>query len=95
MMSKKTETNVGVAWYRPDQWDRLRDLAADVEVLEATHAEWLTFATRALEDLRERGVPVQKVHVDVEEIWAWCQRQERPMDGEAKADYVVTMMNAG
>jgi hypothetical protein len=94
-MNNKRQTNVGMAWYRPEQWDRLRELSADVEVLEANHAEWLTFATRTFEDLRKRGIPVEKVDVDVEEIWAWCQRQGRPMDGKTRADYVVQIMNAG
>ena len=45
----------GVAWYRPEQWERLRDIVPDPEALEETYEEWLAMATRALSRLAEQG----------------------------------------
>ena len=41
-----SEFPVGVAWYREDQWNRLRALATDRDKLANTYAEWLV--TRVL-----------------------------------------------
>jgi len=34
----------GIAWYRPEQWERLREVSEDVENLEETYEAWLETA---------------------------------------------------
>jgi hypothetical protein len=34
-------TAVGVAWYPPEGWERIRAVAADPERLEDSYEEWL------------------------------------------------------
>jgi hypothetical protein len=80
---------VGIAWYRSDQWQRLRELSVDTETLEQTHQEWLTMATKTLDDLQKAGLRVQKVDVDVEELVRWCQERELPVDAKARARFVT------
>jgi hypothetical protein len=91
-MSEHREVSIGIAWYRPEQWSLLRALAADLEVLEHTHAEWLAGVTKTMEDLRKRGIIAKKVDVDVQELAAWCQSHERDLDGDARATYVTEKM---
>ncbi|GDY21336.1 hypothetical protein LBMAG56_26820 [Verrucomicrobiota bacterium] len=79
---------VGVAWFREDQWQWLRALAADPEVLEPTHAEWLAIAEKTMRDLAKHGVVAQKVTVDVYALHAWCVEQRRPLNSSARAEYV-------
>src|SRR3954469_25492984 len=43
---------IGFAWYRPEQWQLLRSLAADRDKLEETYDQWLTYATKVVDDLR-------------------------------------------
>ena len=43
---------VAVGWYTPDEWDRVKAVAADPEVLENSFQEWEAMATDALRDLR-------------------------------------------
>ena len=81
--------SIGVAWYRPEQWSLLRALSSDPEELEQTHGEWLAGATKTIKDLRKGGIEVKKMDVDVQELAAWCQREGRPLDGEARAMYVA------
>ena len=80
---------VGIAWYRSDQWQRLRELSVDTETLEQTHQAWLTMATKTLDDLQKAGLRVQKVDVDVEELVSWCQERELPVDAQARARFVT------
>jgi hypothetical protein len=87
--SKLPETVVmGVGWYRPEQWKRLRQISADVNKLEKTHAEWLAIAEKTVKDLTRQGVSILKVDVDVEELRIWCGKQGLPIDAEARAKFV-------
>jgi len=43
---------VRVAWYSEATWAKVRAAAADVERFEASHAEWLQMAGKALAQLR-------------------------------------------
>lgn len=80
---------VGCAWYRAGQWERLREIAADAEKLEETYEAWVENAERALREMRESGMRVEKVAVDLEALLAWCQRQELEVDAHARALYVA------
>jgi hypothetical protein len=41
--SDKDESRMvtGVAWYRPKQWQRLREVAEDVENLDESYEAWI------------------------------------------------------
>lgn len=83
------EIALGIAWYRPEQWQRLREISTDKDVVEETHAEWVQNAKRALKKLRRQGIEPVKVDVDVEELLRWCESQHIPVDGNARSTYVA------
>ena len=60
----------GVAWYRPEQWERLREVSDDVENLEETYQAWLQTVERMIRDGIPANVTVEKVDIDVEEVLA-------------------------
>jgi hypothetical protein len=93
-MARAPKVIAGIAWFRSDQWELLRSLAADAEKLETTHAEWEAAAGKAIRDLARRGVSVRKVNVDVNELHAWCITQARPLDGSARAAYAMAQLPA-
>jgi hypothetical protein len=80
---------VGVAWYRPEQWERLREISVDKDILEETHAEWVQNAEKAVQDLRQQGMKPVKVDVDVEELLRWCENQHIAVNGEARSQYAA------
>jgi hypothetical protein len=88
-MASRRKIIAGIAWFRSDQWQLLRSLAADADNLEETHAEWLVLAEKLIRDLKKRGIVGRKVVVDVNELNAWCISNNRPLDGSARAEYVV------
>ena len=83
---------VGVAWYRPEQWVRLREICADRARIEWTHAEWLANATSRFAELTAQGYRLERVDVDVERLLAWCLVQGRPVDGPARSAYAAHML---
>ena len=78
---------IGVAWYRREEWELLRAMAADADSLEKTYEEWLAVAEKTLRKLRQQGLELHKVDVDVTELAAWCRAQGRPLDGGARAEF--------
>ena len=78
---------VGVAWYTPEQWDRLRKISADADNMEDTYGEWKASAENALKTLSASGAVAQKVVVDVEELLNWCNSKDRAVDGAARSEF--------
>jgi hypothetical protein len=83
----KGTTVVGIAWYRPEQWDRLRQISTDADQLESTHSEWEKNATKTLKRLRRDGIVAQKIDIDVEELVAWCGARGFEVNGKARSEY--------
>jgi len=82
-------TVTAMAWYRPDQWERLLEVSADADELDATYFEWYTGASATLRNLQKAGVDIRPMDVDVEELLAWCRSEGRPLDGKARAAFVA------
>jgi hypothetical protein len=78
----------GIAWYRPEQWERLREVSEDVENLADTYEEWLQTAERMIRDGIPADVSVERVDLDVEEVLAWCHERGLAMNAEARSRYV-------
>ena len=80
---------VGVAWYSPSQWKRLREVSADPDQLEQTHREWVATYERATRELAAQGLTMVKVPVEVSELEKWCRERNLAIDGGARAQYVL------
>ena len=87
-----TGLKVGVAWYRESQWQRLRQLSADPEMLEETYAEWAKVYEDGIRKLRTSGLVPVRVEIDVEELQAWCTAQKCPLDGSARAGFATEVL---
>ena len=79
----------GIAWYSRDQWAQLRRVVADPEELESTYEEWLGVIKRRVPDFIKPGLKLVKVPVDVNDLVSWCQLRGKPIDANARAEYVV------
>ena len=91
-----TETNeskqkmvVGFAWYRPAQWQRVRDTSSDADDLEDTYEEWLRLAEQKLTELKAGGLRVEKVDVDSEQLILWCNERGLEMNAQARSRYTA------
>lgn len=94
-MSGSQEVVLGIAWFRPDQWELLRSLAADPDVLEPTHGEWEKLAKKMIKDLARQGILARKVDIDVHRLRAWCIAQQRALDASARAAYATERLRDG
>jgi hypothetical protein len=83
------DTASGVAWYDREQWQHLRQVAADPEVLEESYDEWVAMAENAIRELEARGMIIERVPVNTTDLVAWCREQDRPVDGSARAEFAA------
>ena len=80
---------LGVAWYTREQYERLLKFANDRDNLEDTYEEWQATAEKMMVQLSRPGVLPRKVHIDVEELVAWCKAHKRPNDGASRTVFVA------
>ena len=84
----KVKLVTGVAWYRPEQWARLREVSEDVDNLDETYEAWVQTAEQLLRDGIPDDVTVEKIDIDVEEVLAWCNVRGLPMNAESRSRFV-------
>ena len=94
MPSQQPKVSIAVAWYFPEQWERLREVVADPQNFEETHAEWQASFDSGMLFFKDRGFDAHRVPVDVDELTAWCQKHSRPMDGKAGLDFAAEKLRA-
>lgn len=80
---------VGVTWYTQEAWARIKAAARDPDRFEATHAQWLAMASKVFADLKAKGVPVVKFHIEPDEFQAWCIVRGKVNDAPARAAFVA------
>ena len=89
---ESVEAASGVAWFDREQWQRLREVAADPERLEESYEAWVAMAERAIRRLEAAGMLIERVPVDAEELIAWCKDRARPIDSSARAEFVARQL---
>jgi hypothetical protein len=82
----------GIAWYRQDQWTRLRELASDADKLEESYENWLAGAQKTLVQMKVAGVRAQRVDVDLDELARWCRAEGHALDSAARAAFVASRL---
>lgn len=87
--SRSSTNFVAIAWYKPEQWQRLLDISEDRAGLETTHAEWEKNAVQSMKKLMRGGLRLVKMSVDVEELLQWCLAGNQPVNGETRATYAA------
>ena len=84
----KQRVALGVAWYLPSQWARLREVSIDREQLEDTYEEWLAIACTKVKELEDAGMVIERVELDVEQWLNWCKEKGLPFDSASRANFV-------
>jgi hypothetical protein len=87
------ETVIAIVWYRPEQWQRVRDIATDGEELESSFTEWLHVAEEKLKQLQSSGLRVEKVDVDSEKLILWCNERGLENNGKARSRYAAERLS--
>ncbi len=87
--SRETAAILGIAWYRPEEWPRLLEIAADRDELEDTYEEWLKNAETRLHQMVKAGINATRVYINIDELQNWCIAQGCPIDASARAFFTA------
>ena len=82
---------IGAAVYREEQWERLVELSIDREKLSESFQSWKESFEKTITQLKEQGLNVRKVDVDVEELNDWCRGRNIELNGEARSQYAAIL----
>jgi hypothetical protein len=80
---------VAVGWYDAVQWARLKQVAVDAANLDDSFEAWKRNAEGFERELRRKGIEIQRVHIDVDSLIAWCRSRNKAIDGEARSEYAA------
>ena len=84
---------VAIVWYRPEQWQRVRDIAADADEFEDSYAEWLQLAEEKTKQLQGSGLRVEKVDLDSEKLIFWCNERGLEINAQARSLYAAERLS--
>ena len=93
---KATESIVvGLAWYDAAEWAKLKQIAADADLLDDSHEAWLRGAEEAERRMRSRGFVIRRVPIAMDSLVKWCQLRGKLVDGNARTEFVVDKLRRG
>jgi hypothetical protein len=94
-MKKRTTANrpgqglrVAIGWYSLQDWQLLKQIAADPEALHATYREWVAEVEKTIKIMRDAGTVIEKLPVDVTELQRWCESRGVQNTGRNRADFI-------
>ena len=79
---------VGIAYYKEDEFDRLREAMEDREIWFDRWDQWRTAAENGIEVLASKGTMLIPVEVGLEEFVEYCSRKAVSQDGRARTAFV-------
>jgi hypothetical protein len=85
---------VGVCWYTPQDWERIKETATDPDLFEATFTEWETMAKENLASIFMAYPNARKVLINADEFFSWCFLRGRPNDARARSEFVADKVSA-
>jgi hypothetical protein len=88
-MKNQKGIQLGIAWYREEQWQLLKSTASDPEIMEETYQEWLQSAKESIKKLKKQGLTPIQVDLDVKDLNDWCRKEGRTPDAASRSEYTA------
>lgn len=75
---------VGIAWYRREDWDALRALFVDADVLPDTWDAWLSRAREIEQQVGRDGRRAVRAEIRPEAFRTWCADNGHALDAKGR-----------
>ncbi len=92
MKRRTAPTEIGLGWYRREDWDRLLRMFPDRDKLHDTYDEWLKDVLKGEKMVKRKGNLVKRIIVDPDELAAWCALRGLQPVAATRAEYVCEKM---
>jgi len=86
-----SEVNIVLCWYQSDQWEILKQMATDKEILDDSYEDWRSNANKAIAEIQSQGKNVQKISINVERLVAWCEQEGLENTLATRTQYAVVV----
>ncbi|MBF9195923.1 hypothetical protein [Microvirga terrestris] len=80
---------IGLPWYRPEHYQRIREMMSDRHNLASTYESWLAAAENNEAVGRATGLQVRRILIEPEAFAGWCAERNVEPDSAARRDYVA------
>ena len=78
-----------IAWFQPEEWQRLKEVVDDPSSLDDTYEEWRTSAEKTIAELRVNGQSVRKIAIKISSLLTWCESKGLKPDSKARSEYAA------
>lgn len=85
---------VGIPWYAPQSYARIREVMLDGADFPATYEEWLKSAEKVVESCKRRGTVPVKANIDPTTFSEWCIARGMQRDRRARVTFANTVAAA-
>lgn len=86
---------LGMAWYREEDYPTILQISDDRANMDDTYQTWLANAMRAKANMQQQGAIVKNVLVRPDELTQWCHTHGKPINGQARAEFVTDKLRSG
>jgi hypothetical protein len=82
---------VAICFYTFDSYIELKEGAEDKDALCDTYSDWLVEFTKAVKTLKEKGLDVVPVNVNIDELKKWCKRNKLKNTSSARSKFALEL----
>jgi hypothetical protein len=76
-------------YYRKDQYDLLRNASVDKDTFSISYNEMTRITDAKFNEFEKNGFKVVRIHVDVEELIAWCDFRGMTLNPESRTRFAL------
>lgn len=78
---------IGMAWYKPENFVRLREMFEDGHKLHRTYEAWFSAAETGRKKFEAEGVRIVCVDIDPDQFPEWCKINGMKLNAEGRNRY--------
>lgn len=78
---------IGFAWFRREDYPRIRQIMADADEMPPTWEKWFYGAEKRFKHLAQHGIAIEKVVLDPDVFSRWCEARGLNIDAEARSTF--------
>jgi len=84
---------VGVAWYRREDYARLRAMMLDVDNFPPAWDKWFYRAEKVVREIQKHGMVAERIYIDPDSFPDWCAARGLELNGDARSQFAHEAIN--
>ena len=84
---------VGIPWYSPEDWYKMKALAEDKERFHFNYEQWLANTDKSVVILTNRNKLFERINIDPIYYSYWCDKKSLGKNRESRTAYTQHLLN--